>query len=114
MVQKYLLELVSSSEVLERVAVGLIGTEAIYSLISDEVRSALASSRIKALVADAVKEAVKDEMGRVVIVVDDNDMLVIPSSGISSQEFDKLSSMIPANRRVGVIAADNVRILKLS
>ena len=112
--RKSLLALVSSSEFLEKIAVGLMGTEALYGLVTDEVRSALASTRVKAIVADVVANAVKEELGRVVIVVDDNDILLIPSAGITDQEFDKLSSIVPTGRRVGIIAANDVRVLKLT
>ena len=112
--KKSLLEAASSSEFLEKIAVGLMGTEALYRLVTDEVKTALASARIKALVSDIVSETVKEELSRVVIVIEDNDILVIPSSGLHDAEFDRLSSMIPQGRRVGLVAADDIKILKLT
>ena len=114
MVQERLLELVSTSEVLESIAVGLIGTERFYELVKAEIKSSFSRVGVRAIVDEAVSEAVSEGLKHIVITVDENDFLVFPSAGIGSAEFARLTSAIPEGKRVGVIAADDIKILRLT
>ena len=49
----------------------------------------------------------------VTVQLEDGDILVFPSS-ISSEDFREITSAIGHGRRVGIAAADNISIIKLS
>jgi len=113
-VQKHLLSLVSSSEILESIAVGLIGTEPFYGLVRDEAVRAVSGETVRAAITKAVQEAVAVALRDSVIVVNDNDILIVPSDGIGEHDFDRLARLIPKDRHIGVIAASDVKLLRLS
>lgn len=49
----------------------------------------------------------------VVLSLDDGDIIVVPGN-ITQDDFERISEMLPRKKRIGVISADNVRLLKLS
>lgn len=114
MVQKYLLELISTSEVLEQIVIGLIGTERFYRVIDDAAANSVTSKVVKAIIEDEVDKAVGEGLSRVVIMVQDHDLLVIPSNGLSATDFTNLTSMLPKGKEIGIVAADDVKILRLT
>ena len=113
-VRKSLLALASSSEFLEKVAIGLVGTEVFYELVRDEVRDIVSELVVKQAVRGLVDETVREAMRDVVVAVQDNDILIIPSEGISGREFERLATLIPNDKRIGVVAASDVKILRLT
>lgn len=52
--------------------------------------------------------------GPIFIELKDGDMIVIPSSGVNDAGFQNLIDMLPSDRRVGIIAADDVKLLRLT
>ena len=50
----------------------------------------------------------------IVVSVGDGDIVIVPSSGISDFDFDLLTRLVPRDRRIGVVAADDVKILRLT
>jgi len=114
MVRKSLLELVLSSEFLEQIAVGLIGTEKFYGLVRDEIEKVLSSQRAEKVIKGVIADAVAEAMHNMVIGVGDNDILIVPSDGFTDMDFERLTRLLPRNKNIGVIAANDVKILRLS
>jgi len=114
MVKKYLLDLASTSDFLELVAVGLMGTEIFYTFVRDEILTAFTTESVKEIVRKEIAAAVSQQMSKVLIAVGDNDILIIPSDGVSGRDFERLAAMMPPSKNIGIISADDVKILRLT
>ena len=89
-------------------------TEWFRELVGQIVHETTDSAVFKRHVSAKIKKEIDAKKMAVSVSVDDGDIIVFPNDGISDEDFAMLSAMVPSDKRIGVIAANGIKILKLT
>lgn len=104
-----------SDDEIELIVGKLIGDIRFRALIDGMIDGKFDSPGFKRSVTAKVKSvADKQDAEPIIVRVGESDLLVVPSEGISGDQVEKLVSIMPKDKFLGVIVADGVKVIKMT